>query len=42
MLNRKLEKEVKKLFGYESGQSSEAVAPLTTFKKDEGFPGIGE
>ncbi len=33
--NHKLEKETKELFGYCSGMSPDAVAPLITFKKDE-------
>lgn len=35
LLNHKLEKEVQDTFGYCSGMSPEAVAPLITFKKDE-------
>ncbi len=41
LLNRKLEREVLTLFDYRPGMSSDALAPLITFKKDEKL-GIGE
>jgi len=41
LLNRKLEQEVLSLFNYRAGMSSDAVAPLITFKKEEKL-GIGE
>ncbi len=41
LLNRKLEKEVLELFGFQPGMDPEAAAPLSTFRKDEKI-GIGE
>ena len=41
LLNRKLEKEVLRLFDFQAGLSAEAVPPLATFKKEEKL-GIGE
>jgi len=35
LLNRKLEKEVKELFDFQAGLSSEEQPPLATFKKEE-------
>jgi ferredoxin len=34
-LNRKLEKDVKDLFGYEAGKNSEAKSPMTTFHVED-------
>jgi Na+-translocating ferredoxin:NAD+ oxidoreductase RnfC subunit len=34
-LNRKLEKDVKDLFGYESGKDAEAKSPMTTFQVED-------
>jgi Na+-translocating ferredoxin:NAD+ oxidoreductase RnfC subunit len=34
-LNRKLEKDVKDLFGYESGKDSESKSPMTTFHVED-------
>lgn len=41
LLNRKLEREVLRLFDFQSGMSSDGPAPLITFKKDEKL-GIAE
>ncbi len=41
LLNRKLEKEVWELFGFQAGMSAEAVPPFATFEKEEKL-GIGE
>jgi formate dehydrogenase subunit beta len=38
LLNRKIAKEVKALFGYVAGGDSESPPPLATFRKDEELP----
>jgi len=35
LLNRKLEKEVVQLLGFQAGQSAEALPPFATFDKEE-------
>jgi len=35
LLNRKLEKEVRELFAFQAGLSSEQQPPFATFKKEE-------
>ena len=35
MLTKKVEKDVKELFGYEAGLSPEAPPPLATFREDD-------
>jgi ferredoxin len=41
LLNRKLEKEVLELFGFQAGMDAETAPPFSTFKKDEKLD-IGE
>ena len=41
LLNRKLEKEVMKLFKFQSGMDPETLQPLAAFQKDEKL-GVGE
>jgi formate dehydrogenase subunit beta len=38
LLNRKIAREVKTLFGYVAGSDSESPPPLATFRKDEELP----
>jgi Na+-translocating ferredoxin:NAD+ oxidoreductase RnfC subunit len=38
LLNRKIAKEVKELFGYQAGGDPEIPPPLATFRKDEELP----